>query len=111
MRRLVVPAALSVVSLTFGCGSSSPADGGLADAADAPDVTDVGVDVADVTDVADAGDGGDAAIVCEGRRAADGGIECREENVRPGGGFFCVRFRCDAEDGGTNYTDCCRLVA
>lgn len=74
----------------------------------------------------DAGDGGGDALtdiifserreveipdgaVCEAVRA-DGGVNCREENVGPGTGLFCIRYSCDVDDGGTSLDGCCRLI-
>lgn len=127
MRRLTVPCALVVVPLALGCASEAPVD------ASADAVSDL-VDVGDVSDAMDAAlDAMDAALdaypevdivfserrevvipddapqpVCEGQRG-DAGVSCREENVQ-GTGLFCIRYRCDADDGGTNLAECCRLV-
>jgi hypothetical protein len=46
---------------------------------------------------------------CEARRG-DAGVYCYEENVTPGLGLFCIRYACDADDGGATLDDCCRLV-
>lgn len=47
--------------------------------------------------------------VCEAVRA-DGGVNCREENIGPGTGLFCIRYSCDVDDGGTSLDGCCRLI-
>lgn len=97
----------------------------VADVTDAPDATtqdDVAVDAAPM-DAADAV--GDALVdimfserrdievpdgaVCEAVRA-DGGVNCREENIGPGTGLFCIRYACDVDDGGTSLDGCCRLI-
>ncbi len=136
MRRLSVPAALVVVPLALGCASDAPLD---ASADAVTDLVDAG-DAMDAVDTLDAGDAMDAALdamdaaldaypevdimfserrevvipddaprpVCEGRRD-DAGVSCREENVQ-GTGLFCIRYRCDADDGGASLNDCCRLV-
>lgn len=131
MRKLTVPATLILTPLAFGCATSAPSDAATdvidlldatdvirvidavidtsADRADARDADDA-VDAADARDVSDAADGGDAPVrVCEGARDADGGVYCREENVQ-GSGMFCIRYRCEADDGGVSLGDCCRLV-
>ncbi len=134
MRRLTVPAALVVVPLALGCASEAPLDASvdavsdLADASDASDAMDAALDTMDA-----ALDAMDAALdaypevdivfserrevvipddapqpVCEARRS-DAGVSCHEENVQ-GTGLFCIRYRCDADDGGATLSDCCRLV-
>jgi hypothetical protein len=134
MRRLTVPAVLVVVPLALGCSSESPVD---ASADAVPDLADTG-DVSDAMDAAlDAMDAAldamDAPVdaypevdivfserrevvipddapqpVCEARRN-EGGVFCYEENVQ-GTGLFCIRYRCDADDGGAALSNCCRLV-
>ncbi|MFO0653098.1 MAG: hypothetical protein U0326_43165 [Polyangiales bacterium] len=128
MRKLTVPATLILAPLAFGCSTSAPSDAAtdvidLLDATDVIHVIDAVIDtsadradaadardVSDASDVSDAADGGDAPVrVCEGARDADGGVYCREENVQ-GSGMFCIRYRCEADDGGVSLGDCCRLV-
>lgn len=90
MRRLVLPVALSVV--VVGCASSSaPVDGAVADAQDASD------------ERAD-------AVVCEGRRTDAGRVVCHQEGIAPGSPFACIQRTCDADDGGADLGDCCRLL-
>ncbi|MFO0610404.1 MAG: hypothetical protein U0324_45005 [Polyangiales bacterium] len=133
-RPLVIPTVLVMAPLALGC-SDAPAPDAAADASavvdvgdaadatleaaldaamdatlDAPEaVEEVGVDIQFSERRVDVSPP-DGAMCTFGRNDA-GAIVCREEGLPVGSGFLCLRYLCDADDGGSSTDGCCRLVS
>lgn len=123
-RPLVIPSVLLMAPLALGC-SDTPALDAMAEASAVVDAGDAG-DALDVMDALDAAEevGVDIQFserrvdvappdgsMCITERNDAGAVVCREEGFPAGSGFLCLRYLCDADDGGASADGCCRLVS
>jgi hypothetical protein len=129
MRPLVIPSVLVMAPLVLGC-SDAPAPDAARDGSAVVDVVDAGdADGAGVLDALDALDAMEEpgvdiqfserrvdvsppdGALCITERNDAGAVVCREEGFPVGSGFLCLRYLCDADDGGASTDGCCRLVS
>jgi len=126
-RPLVIPSVLVMAPLALGC-SDAPAPDAAADVSAVVDVGDAAADaLADATmDAPEAMEEAGVDIqfserrvdvappdgaMCITERNDAGAVVCREEGFPLGSGFLCLRYLCDADDGGASTDGCCRLVS
>jgi len=120
----VIPSVLLMAPLALGC-SDTPALDAMAEASAVVDAGDAG-DALAVMDALDAAEevGVDIQFserrvdvappdgsMCITERNDAGAVVCREEGFPVGSGFLCLRYLCDADDGGASTDGCCRLVS
>lgn len=131
-RPLVIPSVLVMAPLALGCSDAPAPDASAAvDASDARDADDAGDAALEAAlDAAlDAPEAMEEAGVdiqfserrvdvsppdgamCITERNDAGAVACREEGFPVGSGFLCLRYLCDADDGGASTDGCCRLVS
>jgi len=124
MRPLVIPSVLLMAPLALGCSDAPSVDAtaeasAVVDASDAGDAL-VGMDAVDAleepgVDIQFSERRVDVAppdgSMCITARNDAGAVVCREEGFPVGSGFLCLRYLCDADDGGASTDGCCRLVS
>jgi hypothetical protein len=121
MRPLVIPSVLLMAPLALGCSDTPSLDAmteasAVVDASDAGDALDVldameepGVDIQFSERRVDVSPPDGSMCITERNDA--GAVVCREEGFPVGSGFLCLRYLCDADDGGASTDGCCRLVS
>ena len=131
-RPLVIPSVLVMAPLALGCSDApapAPDASAAVDVSDAADATleaaldaaldatldapeameEAGVDIQFSERRVDVSPPDGAMCITERNDA--GAVACREEGFPVGSGFLCLRYLCDADDGGASTDGCCRLVS